>query len=146
MQPKRTETPPGEPVDLRPSTCATPIASTDPSGRSADEAIGRLDLLDKRQVFKQMVVGSLDSGFLRYSRRKALLHYAAGIGISEFDAMLLIAEAQFYADRIEPAPADGSWLLEDPPHIEVWSAGTRLLLAFGVAAILDAALICWLIV
>ncbi len=109
------------------------------------EVAARLDSLDKRQVFKQMVVGSLESSFLRYSKRKALLEYAARIGISEFDAMLLIAEAQFYSDRIDPATDDGAWLLKEPPPVELWSPGTKLLLAIGIAAVVDAVLIYWLI-
>ncbi|HSW44220.1 MAG TPA: hypothetical protein VLM89_01460 [Phycisphaerae bacterium] len=114
-----------------------------PPGRTAPA--GRLDPIDKRQVFKQMVVGSLESGFLRYSKRKALLDYAAKIGISEFDAMLLIAEAQFYSDNIESRQVDAS-LVADPPCVEAWSPGTRLLFAVAAAAILDIALICWLFV
>ena len=140
MQLKRTEIAQGGAVDPRAPQYAPPA-----SDRASGEAVSRLNPFDKRHVFKQMVVGSLESGFLRYSKRKDLLNYAAGIGISEFDAMLLIAEAQFYADRIDPAAADGAWLLKDPPHIELWSAGTRLLLAVGIAAVLDTALIYWFI-
>lgn len=112
-----------------------------PSACPTAEAAGRLDSLDKRQIFKQMVVGSLESSFLRYSKRKALLEYAARIGISEFDAMLLIAEAQFYSDRIDPATDDGAWLLKEPPQVELWSPGTKLLLAIGIAAVVDAVMI-----
>ncbi len=140
MELEGTQSTRGGPPDPHGPQYASPGAD-----RVAAEPTGRLDPLDKRHVFKQMVVGSLESGFLRYSKRKALLAYAAKIGISEFDAMLLIAEAQFYADRIAPAAADGSWLLAEPPHIEVWSAATRLLLAVGVAAMLDAALLYWLL-
>lgn len=116
-----------------------------PSTTPTAELPGGLDSLDKRQVFRQMVVGSLESSFLRYSKRKALLEYAARIGISEFDAMLLIAEAQFYSDRIDPATDDGAWLLKDPPGVELWSPGTKLLLAIGIAAAVDAVLIYWFI-
>ena len=108
------------------------------------QSASRLDPLDKRQVFRQMVVAELESGFLRYSKRKALLKYAARIGISEFDAMLLIAEAQFYADQIEPAQVDSAVVLSEPPRVETWSPATTLLLALGVAAVLDVSLICWL--
>lgn len=117
-----------------------------PAGPPAAAPPGRLDPLDKRQVFKQMVVGSLESGFLRYSKRKALLDYAARIGISEFDAMLLIAEAQFYADQIEPAHIDSAVVLREPPRVETWSPGTRLLIALGVAVVLDVTLLSWLLV
>ena len=45
---------------------------------------------EKRDIFRGMVIGELEAGFLRYSRRKALLNYAGRLGINEFDAALLI--------------------------------------------------------
>jgi hypothetical protein len=104
------------------------------------------DPLDKRQVFKQMVVGALESGFLRYSKRKALLDYASRIGITEFDAMLLIAEAQFYADQIDPKQVDLALVMDESPRVEIFTPGTKLTIALGTAVALDIALICWLFV
>ena len=130
----------------RPPQFPSPESAQPIANRLPPEAKGRLDPMDKRQVFKQMVVGELESGFLRYSKRKALLDYASRIGISEFDAMLLIAEAQFYADQIEPAQVDSAVVLREPPQVETWSLGTRLLIALGVAVVLDVTLICWLFV
>ncbi len=137
MQLNRTKTEPIVAPNPMPAEHPAPRAD-----RTAASPAPAVFPLDKREVFKQMVVGSLESGFLRYSKRKALLDYGARIGLSEFDAMLLIAEAQFYSDRIEPA-TDDSWLLKDPPCIDYWSPVTKLLVALGVAAILDAALICY---
>ena len=108
--------------------------------------LGEVDPLDKRQVFKQMVVGSLEAGFLRYSKRKALLDYASRIGISEFDAMLLIAEAQFYADRIDAARVDAALVGPAPPRVEAFSPRGKLLLALGTAVAVDLVLILWLFV
>ena len=57
---------------------------------------------EKGRIFKSMVVGELEAGFLRHSRREELIRYAAHLGLSEFQAMLLIAEAQHQAGQIEP--------------------------------------------
>ena len=130
----------------RPPQYPPPESARTAIGRPSTQPPSSLDPLDKRQVFKQMVVGTLESGFLRYSKRKALLDYAARIGISEFDAMLLIAEAQFYADQIEPAQVDSAVVLGEPPRVETWSPATKLLLALGMAVVLDVTLICWLFV
>jgi hypothetical protein len=125
----------------RPPQYPPPESARAAIGQSSTRPQSRLDPMDKRQVFKQMVVGTLESGFLRYSKRKVLLDYAARIGISEFDAMLLIAE-----DQIEPAQIDSALVLAEPPRVETWSLGTRLLIALGLAAALDVTLICWLFV
>jgi len=83
---------------------------------------------------------------LRYSKRKALLDYASRIGISEFDAMLLIAEAQFYADQIDPKQVDLALVMHESPRVEIFTPGTKLTIALGAAVVLDIALICWLFV
>lgn len=106
--------------------------------------------LNRREVFKQMVVAQLDAGFLRYSTRQALMEYAGRIGISQFDATLLMAEAQFYADRIPP--------LDEPclqtslvPAIDEGLTGgsesfaSRFMFAGAVALLIDLLLVYWLI-
>lgn len=46
-------------------------------------------------AFERLVACSLDGGFLRHSRRMALLAEARRLGIPDFHAHLLIAQAQF---------------------------------------------------
>jgi len=106
--------------------------------------------VDKRQIFKQMVVAELEAGFLRYSRRQALMRYAKRIGIGEFDATLLMAEAQFYADQIEPGHVDVLLADEAGPFVvseeaRAWSAPARLMFAAGTALLVDLVLVYWLI-
>mgnify|MGYP001265035476 CR=1 FL=1 len=36
---------------------------------------------EKRQIFKGMVVGELEAGFLRYSKREELIRYAVEHGL-----------------------------------------------------------------
>jgi len=135
-----------ESARYRPATQATP-----PSRYQRDRAAARLNdpALDKREIFKQMVVSQLEAGFLRYSRRTALMNFARQIGIGEFDATLLIAEAQFYADRIEPFPFETLPPPLDPPtDVEPdGPAGTftwRLMFAAAVALLLDLMAVYWL--
>lgn len=98
----------------------------------------------KREIFRGMVVSHLDAGFLRYSRRQQLMRYARQFGFSDFEASLLIAEAQYYAGDIEPAPSAEQMLdsLERPPTSSIpW----RLTLALMVAILADLVLISWLL-
>jgi hypothetical protein len=91
-----------------------------------------------------MVVNELESGILRYSRRQALMRYAAKMGISEFEACLLIAEAQFQSPDIEPIDFQTAFTLETLTHPESWSIPLRLTLTLALAALVDVALIFWL--
>lgn len=88
-----------------------------------------------------MVVGELEAGFLRYSRRQALIQYAARLGISEFDANLLIAEAQYHRDEIEPGGFHTPATLESLSQPERWSTPMRLALAIVIAIFIDLLLI-----
>jgi len=105
---------------------------------------------NRREVFKQMVVAQLEAGFLRYSSRQALMEYAGKLGISPFDATLLIAEAQFYADRIDPQPAPlvHSHLFpagDEEPAGSSESFTCRLMFAGTVALLIDLLLVYWLV-
>ena len=99
---------------------------------------------DKQKIFKGMVVGELEAGFLRYSRREALLRYAAKLGIPEFQATLLIAEAQFHSDQIEPIHFDTAATLESITRFDAWSVPMRLAFALTGAVFIDLLLIYWL--
>ncbi len=99
---------------------------------------------EKRRIFRGMVVGELEAGYLRYSRRQALLRYAGKLGISEFDATLLIAEAQFHSGEIEPVHFDTAATLESLARPERWSVSLRMTFAVVAAACIDAAVVYWL--
>jgi len=98
---------------------------------------------EKRRIFKGMVVAELDAGFLRYSRRQALLRQASRMGIADFEAALLIAEAQYYSGDLEPLEPPSA-LLQDESPSPAWSASTQLAFAAVVALLVDLALIRWL--
>jgi hypothetical protein len=100
---------------------------------------------EKRRIFKGMVVGELEAGYLRYSRRQALLRYAAKLGISEFDATLLIAEAQFHSGEIEPVHFDTAATLDSLTRPDNWSISLRLVFAVVAAVCIDVAVIYWLL-
>jgi hypothetical protein len=99
---------------------------------------------EKRRIFRSMVVGELDAGFLRYSKREELIRYAAHLGLTEFEAMLLIAEAQHNADQIEPLHFDSAATLEALSRPEAWSIPMRLSFALIVAVFVDLLLIYWI--
>lgn len=119
------------------------------SRRPASKAPGYAPIVpftgqEKRAIFKGMVVAELEAGFLRYSRRQALMDYAAKLGIPEFDACLLIAEAQYRSNEIEPVHFDAAATLDNLTRPETWSVSLRLALALVTAAFLDLLAIYWL--
>src|SRR4029077_17009518 len=99
---------------------------------------------DKKKIFRGMVVGELEAGFLRYSRRQALIQYATVLGISEFDANLLTAEAQYHAGGIEPFGFDTAATLSTVARPDAWSVPMRLTFALVAAVFVDLLLIYWL--
>ncbi len=96
---------------------------------------------EKRKIFRGMVVAELEAGFLRYSRRQALLEYAAKLGIAEFEALLLMAEAQYRVDEIEPCGFDSVASLENMTRPDAWSIPLRLSAALLAAIAIDLLLI-----
>lgn len=100
-----------------------------------------LTAAEKRRIFKGMVVSELEAGFLRYSRREALLKYAAKLRIPEFEACLLIAEAQFQSGDIEPIEFQTAATLETITQPESWSIPLRLTVALAAAIAIDLAVI-----
>ncbi len=105
---------------------------------------------ERRRIFRQMVVHELEAGVLRYSRRRALLRYAEEIGIPPFDANLLIAEAQYRAEQLDPVEFDARADYPLPPFApaagdESLSPGFQLTFALLVAAMIDLMLIVWII-
>lgn len=101
-------------------------------------------LEEKRRIFKGMVVAELEGGFLRYSKREALLRYASRLGLSEFEAMLLMAEAQFYSDQIAPVRFESAATLDALSRPDAWSVPLRLGFALTAAICIDLVLIYWL--
>jgi len=99
---------------------------------------------EKRRIFKGRVVGELDAGFLRYSKREELIRYAGHLGLSEFEAMLLIAEAQHNAEQIEPLHFDAAATLATLSRPEAWSIPMKLIFALMVAVFIDLLLIYWI--
>ncbi len=116
---------------------AAPTESKAPAPRIFYDAPAEMSMADKRRVFKGMVVSELEAGFLRYSRREALLKYATKLKIPEFEACLLIAEAQFHAGDIEPIEFQSAATLETITQPESWSISLRLAVALAVAAVID---------
>lgn len=99
---------------------------------------------EKRRIFKGMVVGELENGILRYSRRAALMKYATKLGIEEFDACLLIAEAQYHSGEIDPVSFESTANLETLSRPDAWSVPVRLIFTLVVAIFADIAIIFWL--
>jgi hypothetical protein len=112
--------------------------------RSLDTASLKFTAEEKRQVFKGMVVSELESGFLRYSRRQALLKYAQVLGIGEFEASLLIAEAQFRSGDIEPASFHTPVDLDSLTRPHTWSIPVRMGFVIAAAILVDLLLIYWI--
>lgn len=96
---------------------------------------------EKRKIFKGMVVGEMEAGFLRYSRRQALMEYASILNIGEFEASLLIAEAQYQSSALEPIGFESPATLSHIAQPESWSVSLRLGLALVVAIFVDLLLI-----
>lgn len=99
---------------------------------------------EKRRIFKGMVVSELEAGFLRYSKREELIRYAAHLGLSEFDAMLLIAEAQHAAGEIEPLRFESPATFRALSRPDGWTVPMRLSFALVAAIFIDLLLIYWL--
>jgi hypothetical protein len=96
---------------------------------------------EKRKIFRGMVVAELEAGFLRYSKRQALIQYGTRLGLSEFDANLLIAEAQYHRNEIEPTGFLTPATLDALTRPERWSTSMRIAMALVVAIFIDLLLI-----
>jgi len=57
------------------------------AARAADE--------DRLGQLRRMIAASLEDGLLRYSRRQMILEHARKLGLSDFQAQVLIAQVQF---------------------------------------------------
>jgi len=113
------------------------------SVQSLPRSRAQFTLEEKRKIFRGMVVGELEAGFLRYSRRQALIQYAAKLGIPEFEATLLIAEAQYRADQLEAVSFDTAATFDTVTRPEIWSVPLRITFAVVAAAFVDLAVIYW---
>ncbi len=49
---------------------------------------------EARIIFAAMVKAEIEAGLLRYSKRRRLVHYAAKIGIPEFEAQLIMSDVR----------------------------------------------------
>lgn len=109
--------------------------------QSAASSAGHFTAEEKRKIFRGMVVSELEAGFLRYSRRQALIAYGRRLGLSEFDANLLIAEAQYHRDEITPTGFTSTINLETVTRPETWSVSLRIGMALAIAIFVDLLLI-----
>ncbi len=123
---------------IGPLSRAASIART--SAESKESVDPRL-----RTAFLRMVQHELHGGVLRYSRRKELVRFARRLGLSEFDAHLLIAQAQYGSPSAEPSatvePVEPAYLVAPRPT----PAWLKVSLALLVAAAVDLALIYWVL-
>lgn len=115
----------------------TPAAAKPAVARPLYARPDQLTTVEKRHIFKRMVVSELEAGFLRYSRREVLLKHAASLNIPEFEACLLIAEAQFHSGDIEPIEFQAAATLESITQPEAWSIPLRLAVALAAAVVID---------
>jgi len=115
----------------------TPAAAKPAVARPLYAQPDQLTTVEKRHIFKRMVVSELEAGFLRYSRREVLLKHAASLNIPEFEACLLIAEAQFHSGDIEPIEFQAAATLESITQPEAWSIPLRLAVALAAAVVID---------
>jgi hypothetical protein len=63
---------------------------------------------DRVTELRRLIAATLEDGLLRYSRRQMILERASELGLSEFQAQLLIAQTQFGGDEapvVEASPA-----------------------------------------
>jgi hypothetical protein len=72
-------------------------ALRDPQGQ-ADALRAGAEGADRVAALKVQIAASLEDGLLRYSRRQEILREARQIGLSDFQAHLLIAQVQFGDD------------------------------------------------
>ncbi len=57
---------------------------------------------EARTIFAEMVKAEMEAGVLRHSKRRRLLRFAAVMGITEFEAQLMIAQVQTAAPGPQP--------------------------------------------
>lgn len=65
--------------------------------RQDDHQRSRLPEAEAGERLRGLIAASLEDGLLRYSRRQAILERARELGLSDFQAQLLIAQVQFGA-------------------------------------------------
>lgn len=75
--------------------------------RQEDYLRARSADVDRVAALRRLIADSLEDGLLRYSRRQAILERARELGLSEFQAQLLIAQVQFGDHEITALPELG---------------------------------------
>lgn len=76
--------------------------------RQAEYLEARTGAQDRVTELRRLIAAALEDGLLRYSRRQMILERARELGLSEFQAQLLIAQVQFGGDEVlngETSPA-----------------------------------------
>jgi hypothetical protein len=122
---------------MRPAGHISPTQTSRPTPGAG----GHFTSDEKRKIFRGMVIAELEAGFLRYSRRQALIAYARRLGIPEFDANLLIAEAQYHRNDIDSTGFLTPATLDTLAEPQRWSISMRLALALVIAVFIDLLLI-----
>ncbi len=88
---------------------------------------------------RALIAASLEGGLLRHSRRQAILARGRELGLSDFQAHLLIAQVQFGADD---APA-GVLTIKPTPRVPAARVWTRLAGVGMLALTMYLALVRW---
>lgn len=77
---------------------------------------------------RNLIAASLESGLLRFSRRQAIIDRAAALGLTEFQAQLLIAQVQFGETDLAPLrPIPNQTLRPTNPRVWARVAGVGVL-------------------
>lgn len=105
--------------------------------RAGGDAGGEHDDIKR---LRRLIAASLEDGLLRYSRRQGILAQAQRIGLSPFQAQLLIAQVQFGDDRIH-TPVSGRVRREPEPSARTWA---RFAAAGVLALAMFLAMVRWL--
>jgi hypothetical protein len=99
---------------------------------------------DQIAALKMLIAASLEDGLLRYSRRQHILQEARQLGLSDFQAHLLIAEVQFADDDFAADWVRAGELPAVTRPVERRRGAGRRLVAAGVLALgIFVALVRW---
>jgi hypothetical protein len=109
-----------------------------PSDQAAQLDAGML-ATSATEHLRRMIAELLEDGLLRYSRRRAVLEEARLLGVSEFQAHLLIAQVQ-YGEVSVPLGPTQTRRRRQAETAEIW---TRLAAAGAMATVIFAAMMRW---
>ncbi len=91
-----------------------------------------------RRYFREMVKGEIEDRPLSWSRRRALLGFAARLKIDMFEARLLIRAVEYECGHVRPAAMDDVERLTDPGYLVPsgsYEASLRLVVGLLIGAL-----------